>query len=553
MRRSRLIPVIGLLLAASACSSGHVDAHPFEQDVPEDRRYGGTVVIGGSEGLGDLNPITTTLFLSGQISEELLFMPILRRNQDLQPEPALAKSWEIDSDSTALTLHLRGDVFWSDGVRVTAHDVKFTYELGKSPELASTWTRYLPYYGEAEVVDSLTFRVRMRPHADFLEAWVKPALPRHLLQDVPPAEMRKHHFSVEPVGNGPFIIVSRTAGEELILAANPSFPEDLGGRPYVDRIVYRFIPESSTRLTELLTGRVHFIEVEPQQLERIERSMTSRVISYPMASYSYIAWNTRRPLFQDARVRRALLMAIDRQGIIDGILYGRADLAGSPVAPLLWNHDPDAGRDLSHDPDQARRMLAQAGWMDRDRNGVVEDGSGAEFRFTLLTSRGRDVRADVVEKIASDLRKVGVVAVPRLLERTAANALTQGEARDFDALFSVRHGAVHAMPEPGTFHCANRAGILQVSGICDPELDHLMDVLPSVADRDAARVLWHRYQRRLAELQPHAFLDHPHGLVAVDAALRAVHPDARGPFVGAQKWWIRPEGRTTRAPTHSRE
>jgi ABC-type transport system substrate-binding protein len=122
------------------------------------------------------------------------------------------------------------------------------------------------------VVDPYTFRVRLRPHAEFLDIWYQtPIMPRHILGDVPPEQLMQHPFGTSsPVGNGPFRFVRRVPGQEWVFEANPDFPEALGGRPYLDRIVYRNIPEMTTLLTELLTGRIDvYIGPNPNQADQI--------------------------------------------------------------------------------------------------------------------------------------------------------------------------------------------------------------------------------------------------------------------------------------------
>ena len=194
-------------------------------------------------------------------------MPLVQYDENFQPTPYLARSWEINADTSALTFHLRDDIYWHDGVKTTAHDLKFAYDLAQDPATAFPNTAFWTNYGEAEVVDSFTFRVEMRPHAEYLDPWrTFPPVPQHVLSGVAPAELRNHPFSTRsPLGNGPFRFTAREQGQSWTFEANPDFPAELGGRPYLDRIVYRSIPEPTTLLTELLTGRIdYYIAADPR-------------------------------------------------------------------------------------------------------------------------------------------------------------------------------------------------------------------------------------------------------------------------------------------------
>src|SRR5690606_13489830 len=191
-----------------------------------------------------------------------------------------ARSWELNEDTSAITFHLRDDVYWHDGVKTTAYDLEFSYAMATTPETGYPNTAFWTHYGEGVAVDSFTFRVEMEPHADYMDPWRSFApVPRHILEGVPPAELRNHPFSTqEPVGNGPFRFVSRTLGQNWVFEANEDFPEELGGRPYLDRLVYRFIPEPTSLLTELFTGSIdYYIARAADQAARAERHPNTRL------------------------------------------------------------------------------------------------------------------------------------------------------------------------------------------------------------------------------------------------------------------------------------
>src|SRR5690606_3356330 len=151
--------------------------------------------------------------------------------------------------------------------------------------------------------------------------------------------------------------------------------------------------------------------------DQIEATPGVRLIASPSRQWNYLAFNTRRPLFQDARVRRAIAMALNRQQMVDALVYGYGAVGRSTVTPAHWSYDAsDPQTMIPHDPDRARQLLAEAGWEDRNGDGVLEDAQGREFRFSLLTNAGNDVRRDMIEIIEAQLRPLGIVAQPRLVE-----------------------------------------------------------------------------------------------------------------------------------------
>jgi peptide/nickel transport system substrate-binding protein len=517
-----------------------------ESKIPEAERFGGTMIAGAIADIPDINPLTSTDYYANQLQMFVLFTPLVRYDEHFEPQPWGAKSWELNADTTELTFHLRDDLYWHDGVKTTAYDWKFSYDLARTPETAFPNTAFWTYYGAAEAVDSFTFRVKMKPHAEFLDPWrAFTAVPMHLLKGVAPAELKNHPFSTtRPVGNGPFRFVSRRVGQSWTFEANPDFPKELGGRPYLDRLVYRIIPEPTTLLTELLTGRLdYYMAPAPEQAARIKSSGTARLLSFPNRSFVLIGWNERRELFKDVRVRRALTRAIDRQGIIDGVLYGYGEIANSTVPSFFWNYDPEAGKDLTYDPEAAKRMLAEAGWVDRNGDGVIENEQGVPFRFTLKTNQGAAERKDITQKVQSDLRKVGIVVEPQIVEwGTLLNDLQNPKTRNFDAVV-IGWTTEFRIDDTDLFSCRKLNDPFQWVGYCDPETDRLMDTLPTIMSRAAAKPVWAKYQQKIAHDQPYTFLYYQQRLEGVNDRLRNVHPDARGDWVGVQKWWLLPDQR----------
>jgi peptide/nickel transport system substrate-binding protein len=328
-----------------------------------------------------------------------------------------------------------------------------------------------------------------------------------------------------------------------VFEANPDFPAELGGRPYLDRLVYRSIPEQTTLLTELLTGRIdYYIAPSPENAQRIRQSQQARLITYPDRAFVLIGWNHRRPQFADPRVRRALTMAINRDEIIEGIMYGFGTVANSTVPPFYWNHDPQAGQELRHDPEGARRLLAEAGWTPGP-DGVLRNAQGQPFRFTLVTNQGNQERIDITQKVQSDLARIGIQAQPQQLEwGTLLSRLQDVEARNFDAVV-IGWVTEFRIDDTDLFACDKRNDPYQWVGYCNPQTDRLLERLPLIVDRDQAKPLWEQYQRQIAADQPYTFLYFQERREGVSNRLRNVNPDARGDWVGAQKWYLHPEGR----------
>lgn len=521
---------------------------------PQDPRYGGMAVTATYGELVDgMNALVSADYGAAQFQTFVNLMTLIQYDEELRPVPSLARAWEVSEDGRELTFYLRDDVFWHDGTRTTAYDVEFTYLRATDPATAfpnaAHWTHYVKGPEGIEVPDSFTVRLRLEPHAEFLDPWRALAvMPRHLLEEVPPAELKQHPYGGRcPVGNGPFRFVEHRQDESWTFEANPFFPAALGGRPYLDRLVYRVILEQTTLLTELLTGNIDlYVGVGANQAKEVEASGAAELRHFPFRQYVFIVWNARRPQFADARVRRALTMGVNRRAIVDAIIEGYAVPANTGVPPFHWAYDPWFASALAYDPAGAAGLLGEAGWIDRDGDGVRESADGTPLRFTLESNKGNQQRADIAEVVQSDLRKLGIEVQPQIVEwATLIGQITSPDARDFDGV--VMSWVVdYKLDDRDLFHSASANEPYGWVGLADPRVDRLLDTLQLVADREAAIPLWREYQELIAELQPYMYLYFPERLDGVSRRLRDVKLDVRGDWVNAREWWIPAELRRER-------
>jgi peptide/nickel transport system substrate-binding protein len=502
---------------------------------------GGTAKIDILTDFQAFNPVTNTNITADDGMKHMLFTPLVRYDEKLRVQPYLARSWE-ESD-TSVTFHLRDDLRWHDGRPVTAEDVKFTFDLAKNPETASLLaSAYLALVDRATVVDSQTIHFHYSaPHAQALEDFWWPPLPKHLLQGVAPAELTQAPFNQEPVGSGPFRFVSWTRNQELALEANPDFPRELGGRPYLDRVVFRIIPEPTTMLTELLSGGADFIgyTLLPEQAVQLQGQRRVELRHFPSREFTYVAWNNRRPQFDDARVRRALAMAVNRPQIIEALMHGFAVPATGMIPP--WSPLHTEVQPLPYDTAQAKRLLAQAGWADANGDGVVEKG-GRPLRFSLAVNSANQLHKDLAQVIQQELKRIGVAVDIQMAE--FQTLLKQYKGRDYDAVISNWTLDNFKVDPTPLFACseAEKPGSANRTSFCDPALDRLIEQGLRTTDPAAAKPLWAQFTRRLQEQQPVTFLFWSDDLAGVGPRLQGVVTDARSKIVSIDRWWI-PQGR----------
>jgi peptide/nickel transport system substrate-binding protein len=514
---------------------------------PEER-YGGTVVVGAIGELeSGMNALVSADHAANQTQIFVNLMTLVQVDEDLEPVPYLAESWEVSDDATTLTFTLRDDVRWHDGETTDAEDVVFTFERATTPETGFPNAAFWTGYTGVEMVDARTVRFTMEPHADFMDPWRSVAImPEHLLGDVPPADLRQHPYGSEcPVGNGPFVFSSHRPQESWTFTANPDFPAELGGRPYVDRYVYRVVPEPTTLLTDLLTESIDVYMGPPSdQAAQIAAEEGVELLTFGFRDFDFVVWNARRPQLADARVRRALTVGTNRAEIVEALLAGYGQVANSSVPPFHWAHDASLEGVDGYDPDAARTLLDEAGWIDRDGDGVRENSEGLPLSLELKYNDGNQERQDVAEIMQAQLAQIGVDLQPTVVEfTTLIEQMTQ--TRDFDA---VALGWVTELKVDDTdlFASDRSEGPYAFAGTNNAELDHLLDTLQTIVDREEALPVWYEYQRVLNEEHPYTFLFYPERLAGVNERLNDVEMDVRGDWLSIAEWWIDPAERGQR-------
>src|SRR5437016_9635776 len=354
---------------------------------------------------------------------DLLHIALTRPDAAARRRPELAASWEV-RDPLTIVFRLRSDFHFADGAPVEANDVRATYLAVLDPALASPKRAALAVLSSIDARDPTTVVMHLRePFAPFLDATGLGILPTARARD--PGEVT--------IGAGPFQLVSAERGERLVLAPNPRYPD---GVPKLHPLVVRILPDEVVRVLELQRGGVHLVEdaPEPEMVTWLGTVPTLLVRRAPGTSFVYLALNLRDPRLADRRVREAITLALDREGLVRFVRGGAARPATGLLAPEHWAYAP--ARPPRHDPARARRLLDRAGYR-APRPGAPR------FRLVYKTS-AQPVRRRLAEAVQTELGAVGIAVDVRVYE----------------------WGTLYADVRSGNFELASLAWV----GVTDPDL-----------------------------------------------------------------------------------
>lgn len=501
---------------------------------PADAAYGDAVIVGS---IGEPSVLVPMLASDGPSHDvcRMLYNGLVKYAPDLTIAGDLAERWDISPDGLTITFYLRKNVQWNDGTPFTAHDVKYGFSTITDPGTPTAYAEDFRQVQTAEVLDSHTFRVTYAlPFAPALGTWGNlPILPRHVFEG---SSVVQSPHTRKPIGLGPFRFKEWNPGQNLILEANPLYFE---GRPFLDRYMYRFIPDSSTMFLELLAGNIDLMSLTPLQYSRQtdHRSFreTYRKLRYPTFSYTYLAFNFLHPWFQDRRVRQAIACAIDKQEIIDGVLLGLGQIATGPYVPDTWPYNAGAAS-FDYNPSHAMQLLAQAGWIDSDGDGIL-DRDGKPFEFTILTNMGNTLRSKAATIIQWRLGLIGIRVNIRMLEwATFINEFV--DKRRFQAL--ILGWSIGLDPDQYDIWHSSKTGEKELNFISyrNAEVDRLLEDGRRTFDMESRKQSYFRLQEILAEDVPYVFLYVPYALPVIHRRFMNVAPEPIGIHYNIHQWHV---------------
>lgn len=480
-----------------------------------------------------LNPITATDAYASRIND-YIYESLLRRDPEtLELVPVLAESWEISDDHLTYTFHLKKNIRWQDGTPFTARDVLFSFQRINDPAVDAAHLRnYYRDIEKLEVLDDYTLRYHYRiPYFRALEfCGGIPIVPAHLFQDG--RDFNQHPIGRSPVGTGPYRFVRWETGKEIVLERNESY---WGERPHLDRIVFKIITDNTVALQVLKKGGLDLMGLRPIQWVKQTQSKRFqerfRKLKYYLPSYSYIGWNLRKPLFSDRRVRRAMTMLLDRQTILERLLFG----LGTVVTGNFYVNSPDynkAVRPYPYDPARAVALLKEAGWEDHDGDGVL-DKDGTPFSFEFLISAGSMFAEQLATILQQNLKEVGIRMSIRKLEW--AVFIQKIQSHDFDACTLGWSLSWESDPYQ-IWHSSQADKGSNFVGFRNEEADRIIEEARREFDPEKRRALYHRFHEIIHEEQPYTFLFTTEALVAVDRRFENVKVYPMG--LEPREWWV---------------
>ncbi|MES2636276.1 MAG: peptide-binding protein [Pseudomonadota bacterium] len=466
-----------------------------------------------------------------------IFNKLLKYDKNLDLEGELAKKWTVSADQKTIVFELKPNLKWADGKPLTSADVLFTWKLVTDEKTRSPYASDYQLVKKADAPDALTFSVTYdQAYAPALDSWAGlQILPKHLLEN---QDIHTTAFARNPVGSHYYKLDSWTHGENLKLSRNPT---SVLGSAKIDKLVTRIIPDNSAQFLELMADNIDLMGLDPIKYSRIipaRPELQKKLALYKELgnSYTYMGFNLKHKPFDDIRVRKAINYAINKQEIIDGVYLGLGINIASPYKPGTRWSNPDL-QPYAYDPNQAKALLKEAGFVDSDGDGILER-DGKPFAFEIITNQNKEREKSAV-LIQRRLRDVGIDVQIRAIEWASfiSRFIKTG---DFDVV--VLGWGLGLDPDQfNIWHSSqNQPGQFNFIGYNNPQVDKLLEQGRLELNPEKRMKIYHEFAKVLLEDSPIIYLSAGYGLTAIHKRVKGIDSPAPPAGIGhnSYEWYI---------------
>jgi peptide/nickel transport system substrate-binding protein len=440
--------------------------------------------------------------VSGNIQETLLEYDL----DTMKLKPLLAEWYRVSDDGLEITFRLKDNIRFSNGKPITTEDIQFTYNTIMDPGIdAPDLRNYYFNIKEFVVIDDHTCKfVCKEPYWKALEMVSgMNIIPKSQYQYKTPQEFNQRRS--EPVGSGPYVFEKWDVGREIVLRRNENY---WGKKPRLEKVIFRFITNDVATLQALRSHDVDMIIPTPDQYFDVASQPDFQKEFYalkywsPGTPYFWIGWNEKTPFFNDKRVRLAMTYIIDRQAIVRDLLKGNAEIVTGPFYLYGPQNDPDI-KPWPYDPEQAKKLLAEAGWRDTDGDGVL-DKDGVKFHFRYTYPVGRALYEQIAKLLKDGASKVGIEVEPEPAEWSIfTNRIND---RQFEAATMGWGGAINDDPYQ-IWHSSQIEGRgNNFISFRNAEADRIIEEARRTLDEKKRNLLYFQFDRIIHEEQPYTFL-----------------------------------------------
>jgi peptide/nickel transport system substrate-binding protein len=577
----------GVLFLLSTCSTPRLPAGSIEPVdcaeiqakagafVPAIGTVGGEIVLSSFTDPKSFNPVTSTDMITAEFTKYLYEGLVHINTITLKPEPGLAVSWKVSPDGLTWVFSIRPKVVWSDSAPFTAYDVEFTFNSlvlndsinpNSSRDIFTTDGKK----PEVKILDSMTVQFTLPvPYAPFLRAMAQEILPRHKYEKF----LKDNSFSgalgvlTSPdsmVGTGPFLLQTCIPSQKVVFKRNPRYwkSDSAGNRlPYLSRIVYSIVLDQNAELTRFKRGEIDYMKAKGEDFASLMKDQSRGNYSVHRlgpASGSYFVFfnqntgrdpktgkpyvdSVKQSWFRCQKFRQGIAYALDKQSMVRDVMNGLGYPQWGPMSPsegFFFNPDVPT---YPCDTGKAKATLAEAGFSDRNKDGVIEDSAGHPVEFSLYTNSGNVVRSKLAEIICKNLSAVGIKVHFQQLDFGNLTDRIDNPPYAWDGALLALTGNVE--PHFGK-NVWQSSGYLHMwfpaqktpSTIWEARIDSIFTAGCREIDESKRKTLYDEWQRIAADQLPFIYTVLPEQIFCISNKFKNVNPSVTGGLLHNIEW-----------------
>ena len=506
---------------------------------------------------GIFNPLISNLAMDHYV-ESVVYASLMTVNDQGELETYLADEYEVSDDQKTITYKINEDAKWHDGEDVTAEDIAFTFTSMASGDYTGG------YYGDVQnikgaqdyhdgksseiegikVVDENTIEIEFeKVYAPAVtNLGTVQILPEHVWSEVAVGEWtNKTELLNNPIGCGPYKLTEYKSGSYVKFEATSDF---FGGEAKTKNLVFKVINADTTQ-AEFKSGSIDIANVEGLTKADIDSLVEEgyKKIDYDNYMFTYMGFNLRNEKLQDVNLRKAFMHAINREGIVDNVVEGRGQVVNAPMLPSSWAYPEESMLDsYEYDVEKAKSLLKEAGWEDKDGDGIVENENGEKLELTLVCQTNHPIREKTAVVIQENLKEIGVkieidsMEYSSVMDQVVAN-------HEFDLYMMGNTLSLDPDPRP-MWHSdaiSNEKGVIGYNIVAydNQETDKLIEEGNATLDQSEREAIYGKFAKILNEDVPEAYLFCQDIERVYNSKLEGYKPSTFNEFYNVHNWVIK--------------
>ncbi|MBS4537198.1 peptide ABC transporter substrate-binding protein [Clostridium sp. D2Q-11] len=567
LRIKALIILLIMSIATIGCVdsnlSGDNNGKTNEEEKNYEPEYGGEIAI-------PISPIDTINPLLNKNESlynfyNLVYEGLFTFNESHDVENVLVDSYKIENEGRTINIKLKDNVKWHDGENLTASDVKFTIDVLKYAARNSLYRDILNQYYNSirpeniehilslKIVDEKNITIDFdRSYSNALESLTFPILPEHQFTNDAGESSYKEILDQKddytPIGTGPYKFVKYEKQKFIELESNDNWWRE---KPYIDTVIGKIL-EEDVELTSFNARNVDLARVSGRDWEKYADNKNTKIYEYVTNNYEFLGFNFRNKIFQEKEgktLRKAIAYGINTKNIIEKNYMGHATESDLPLLHESWLRNEDETK-YQYNPDKSKDLLKKAGFVDSDKDGILETPSGEKLEFNLLTNSYNSLRTDTADMIIEDLKKIGISVIPDYSNKDEDKASNEQIESDWETVISKTRSGKFDMVLIGwglseipdlsfAFHSQKINDGTNFIAYNNPKMDELLVSAFNAEDREAKKEKYSEIQNILLEDLPYVGLLFRNDALLIDNRVKGdINPREYDLYTDVYKWFI---------------